>query len=254
MNRTFTAMLVMLVVLLLAPPGRGQTYPAAKRDWVKYPAIKSVKTPPTLYAVGDVHGDYDQLAKMLVTAGILDQIPSSPTAPHWSAGKCVLVCTGDLINKHTQSISVITLMRSLQSQAAAAGGDVVVTLGNHEANFLAMDSAKRQATDFSKELTQAGMSPEDVACGRDAQGIGLWLRNLPAGAKVGDWFLCHAGNTGGMTIPELETKIEAQVSAYGWAAPILSDPNSMLEARMSPRPWWYRADAKTGADSEGRDR
>jgi hypothetical protein len=272
MKRPFVAF---LLILLLASPGRGQTgvvAPVAQRDWATYPAIKSVPMPQTLYALGDVHGDYDRLSRLLVAAGITEQIPTSPTTARWSAGKSVLICTGDIIDKYTDSLSVIALMRSLQGQASAAGGEIVVTLGNHEAEFLASDKPKRQASEFSQELIRAGLSPGDVVSGRDAGGIGLWLRNLPCGARVGDWFFCHAGNTGGMTVPELEKSIEEQVGAHGWAAPILSDPNSMLEARMHPRPWWdwdgseakltrvdssaenSGTDGKTRDDSKGRDR
>jgi hypothetical protein len=32
--------------------------------------------------------------------------------------------------------------------------------------------------------------------------------------------------------------LEKQITEDGFSAPILSDPNSMLEARMHPRPWW----------------
>jgi hypothetical protein len=208
------------------------------RDWQKYPAIVSVSAPGDLYALGDVHGDYDRLTKLLVATGIIDAIPSSPTAAHWSAGKAVLVCTGDFIDKYNQSLSVIALLRTLQQQAPAAGGLVIVTLGNHEAEFLASKGIGARASDFSDELKHAGISPEDVASGRENGGLGAWLRNLPAGAKVGDWFFCHAGNTAGSSLAGLNKNIEEQITKQGWAAPILSDPNSMLEARMHPRPWW----------------
>jgi hypothetical protein len=42
-----------------------------------------------------------------------------------------------MIDKYTDSLDVIALFRALQQSATAAGGRVIVTLGNHEAEFLA---------------------------------------------------------------------------------------------------------------------
>ncbi len=74
-----------------------------------------------------------------------------------------------------------------------------------------------------------GSAPADVAAGRDSAGIGAWLRNLPAGAKVGDWFFCHAGNTAGKTLDDLRGELQKQITEDGFSAPILAEANSMLE-------------------------
>jgi hypothetical protein len=39
---------------------------AAARDWEKCPAIVEMDTPHAVYALGDVHGDYDRLVRLLV--------------------------------------------------------------------------------------------------------------------------------------------------------------------------------------------
>jgi hypothetical protein len=239
MNRRLALTLVSLLLTagLVSAPLQAAPMPVT-RDWAQYPAIVSIAAPKELYALGDVHGDYDRLMQLLVAGKIVDALPASPQTPHWAAGKAVLVCTGDMIDKYDHSLEVVTIMKTLQSQANAAGGRLIVTLGNHEAEFLAANGQDKKASEFSRQLETAGISPEDVASGSDPLGIGVWLRNLPAGAKVGDWFFCHAGNTGGLSLADLDKTIQQQITAQGWGAPILADPNSMLEARMHPRPWW----------------
>jgi hypothetical protein len=227
-----------ILLLVLFSVGAHEVTAPVERDWKQYPAIVTAPAPKILYAMGDVHGDYQKMIELLVAGKLIAGTPARPEAIQWAGADAVLVCTGDLIDKYSQNLNVIAAIRALQQSAAAAGGEVIVTLGNHEANFLASGGETRKMTDFEQELKAAGISPVAVAEGTDANGIGAWLRNLPAGVKVGSWFFCHAGNTGGKTVSELETTIEKEVSAQGWSAPILANPNSMLEARMHPRPWW----------------
>jgi len=208
------------------------------RDWKLFPAVVEVPATHQLYAMGDVHGDYDKMVQLLVGTRLIAGVPATPDAVRWNGGDAVLVCTGDFIDKYNHAISVIALLRALQPEALAAGGRVVITVGNHEAEFLAGGGMDKKGADFEDELSSAGLSPSEVAAGRDSGGIGIWLRRLPAAAKVGDWFFCHAGNTGGMTAAQLEEEIETQVTQKGFDCPILVGDNSLLEARLHPRPWW----------------
>ena len=43
------------------------------RDWAKYPAIVQIDTGEDIFAIGDVHGDYDRLVKLLTAAKIIEQ-------------------------------------------------------------------------------------------------------------------------------------------------------------------------------------
>ena len=230
----------LLLLRGIAIGAEGEAPKESPRDWKANPAIVSLSMPVDgdLYAMGDAHGDVEVMARLLAGTGIIRGIPARPDAVQWAAGKSVLVITGDFIDRYDHSMEVIAMLRALQSRAAEAGGRVVITMGNHEAEFLAGGGENKKAEQFGQELHAAGLSPTDVASGRDAAGIGLFLRNLPMAARVGDWFFCHAGNTHGQTITELEEALEKGIVAEGFAAPILSDPDSLLEARMHPRPWW----------------
>ena len=49
-----------------------------KRDWNTYPAIVELSTSEDVYALGDVHGDYDRCADLLVACNILETKPADP--------------------------------------------------------------------------------------------------------------------------------------------------------------------------------
>jgi len=79
-----------------------------------------------IVAVGDVHGSYEGLVSILNRAELIDD------DNHWAGGKATLVQTGDLFDRGLQVREVLDLLIGLQDEAAAAGGKVVVLLGNHE--------------------------------------------------------------------------------------------------------------------------
>jgi hypothetical protein len=63
---------------------------------------------------------------VLQFAGVTDSVGD------WIAGDCTLVQTGDLIDRGHDSIAVLKLFEELKEKAAAAGGEVITLMGNHE--------------------------------------------------------------------------------------------------------------------------
>jgi len=217
-----------LVLLLCIGTGSAPAENKIARDWAKHPAILQIDTAEDVFAIGDVHGDYDRLVKLLTAARIVER-PASPEAVTWIAGKAVLVFTGDLIDKGPHSLQVVRLAASLRKAATASGGQVVTLMGNHEAEFLA-DPSEKKVRDFSADLRSAGLIPADVAACRGD--VGQFLCSLPFGVRVDDWFFSHAGNTGGRTIAQLISDLQTGVDTGGFGSPQLIDANSMLEARI----------------------
>lgn len=71
---------------------------------------------------------------------------------------------GDLIDKGPSSVEVIKLLMALQIAATKTGGRVVVTLGNHEAEFL-VDPNNAKASGpagIDPELAAKGVSCSDT--------------------------------------------------------------------------------------------
>ncbi|HVY68467.1 MAG TPA: metallophosphoesterase [Verrucomicrobiae bacterium] len=210
------------------------------RDWQKFPAIIDVKAEAEIYALGDVHGDYERLASLLAVNHLIEGRPANPADVKWTGGKAALVCTGDLFDRWPQGVEVVQFFKALQADAAQTGGRVVVTMGNHEAEFLASSGDNHKTQGFERELEEAEMDPRAVKLGRDPKGLGQFLRSLPVVAIVNGWCFLHAGNTHGLTRERLQTALREDISREGFGAPILSDPDSLLEARLQPGPWWER--------------
>ena len=228
-----------LVLLLCIGTRHALAESKIARDWEKYPAIAQIDTNEDIFAIGDVHGDYDRLVKLLTTAKIIER-PAEPDAVKWIAGKVVLVFTGDLVDKGPHSLKVVQLAASLRKAAAGRGGQVVTLMGNHEAEFLA-DPTEKKVKDFAQDIRGAGFMPKEVAACRGE--VGQFLCSLPFGARVDDWFFSHGGNTGGRTISQLIADFEAGVSKDGFGSSQLVDANSILEARIGEegpggKPWF----------------
>lgn len=85
-------------------------------------------------AIGDVHGAYDELRQILRAAGLTD------AEDRWIGGETRLVQTGDFTDRGSRVREVMDLLRRLQREAPASGGEVVVLLGNHEMLNLIRDT------------------------------------------------------------------------------------------------------------------
>jgi hypothetical protein len=107
-----------------------------------------------IVVVGEVQGAAQSAAKLLQSVELIDD------QNHWIGGDVVLIQTGDLIDSGENVRATLDLFMNLQDEAAAAGGRLLVLLGNHEvmnllgelrdvnymayATFAEADSEKRQ--------------------------------------------------------------------------------------------------------------
>lgn len=203
------------------------------RDWEAHPAFRVEATVAArVWAISDVHGGAERLAALLQGAGLTD------AQGRWAGGADRLYVLGDCIDKSPGGLAVLTSVKTLAEQAGTAGGEVVLTLGNHEAEFLA-DPTNSKADAFVSDLRGAGLSPSAVASGSD---IGGYLRDLPFGVLDGDWFFSHAGNTNGRALAQLADDLRADVEAHQFAAKSLIGSSSLLEAER----WWEKSSDSAG--------
>jgi len=115
---------------------------------------------PSIVAIGDVHGDFNDFVAILQRTGLIDE------QHHWTGGKTTFVQVGDEIDRGPQPREVLDLMMALEQEAPKAGGKVVPLLGNHEvmnlmgdlryvtpgnfASFADSESEKRRTAAYQK--------------------------------------------------------------------------------------------------------
>jgi hypothetical protein len=208
------------------------------RDWSAHPAVVEIESSATVLAVSDVHGGYDRMVALFAKHQVIDSIPATPGAIHWSAGDAVLIVTGDMIDKGAQSLPVLDALMALEQSAASQGGRLVVTVGNHEAEFL-VDPTSSKASAFDDELTADHVMPAGVADGSDPRG--RWLRERPFAVRVGRWFFSHAGDTHGRSVAQLEQALRTAVDTNDYSDPEIVGTDSILESKD-----WFTTDSAMG--------
>jgi hypothetical protein len=86
----------------------------------------ALTAPDRIVAIGDVHGAFDKFVAILREAHLIDG------DRRWSGGRTTLVQTGDILDRGPDSKRAVDLIRSLEIEAARAGGQVIALNGNHE--------------------------------------------------------------------------------------------------------------------------
>lgn len=168
------------------------------------PVASSDKAPERLVAVGDVHGDFDDLCRILKRTGLVDN------QNRWIGGSATLVQTGDLVDRGPQSRGVIDLLLGLEKEAAEAGGQVVPLLGNHEVMNILGDLRY--------------VTPQNYAAFADSESE---KRRKNAYAEYAAWYAIHLKLLAAIKQPALPATEE------GWMA---EHPSGFLEYREAFSP------------------
>ena len=191
-------------------------------------------------AFADVHGAYTELLGLLRETGILD------AQNRWAAGHTQVVSLGDLLDRGADSRQVMDLLMRLQGEAQAAGGQLHVLLGNHEAMNILGDlryvvageyasygdlespaerAQRRQAWEAAHGAgsgaafdlkfppgyfgQRAALSPKGK--------YGQWLLTLPVVIMLNDTLFMHAGPSNilrGMNLQELNLRYRTALTDY----------------------------------------
>lgn len=162
-----------------------------------------------LYVVGDVHGFLAQATTALREAELIDDKDS------WCGGDAKLWFLGDLTDRGPDGLGVIDLIRRLQEEAAAAGGEVGCVIGNHDMLLLGSRYVPESLVTEQRTIVQVwalnGGHDEDLSGLDDARTD--WLAGLPAVALVDDHLLLHADTVAylefGQTIDEINETMRA---------------------------------------------
>ena len=109
------------------------------------------KPPRKLIAVGDVHGQFEGLVKILRHAKLLN------AQHHWCGGHNRPVQIGDILDRGPFSLKVDALLDQLQAEAFSDGGEVIRLVGNHELelmmeNYLISEFNREQASQIRSKF------------------------------------------------------------------------------------------------------
>lgn len=191
-------------------------------------------------AFADVHGAYSELTALLQRAGVVD------TDLHWNAGRTHVVSLGDLLDRGDDSRKVMDLLMRLQQEAAAAGGRLHVTLGNHEAMNLLGDLRYVSPGEFASYVAEEPVGQRDALrtewLARSGPGSGAafdqqfppgyfghraalapgarygqWLLAQPVALVINDTLFMHGGPSAllaGKSLPEINLRYRTAVSDY----------------------------------------
>lgn len=140
--------------------------------------------PERVCVVSDLHGNREGAVALLAAHGVVDR------ALRWSWGTGHLVVAGDIVDRGDGQTELLWLLRSLEAQAAAAGGGVHVLLGNHETMLMRGDERYLSPLQCSAwSGVEGGMR---TLFGPRSE-IGRWLRTRPAMVRLGDVLFVHGG-------------------------------------------------------------
>lgn len=158
------------------------------RVWLE--PVRRVREPAfegsdSVFIVGDVHGEFDALARLLHRAGLID------ADLRWSGGRSRLVFLGDLFDRGPDVTRLLWFLYRLEREAEAAGGRLHVVLGNHEVMVMTGDlryvSGKEGLVAFRHQVEYSEMfDPRRSVLGR-------WLAGKPVLMRMDDVLLAHGG-------------------------------------------------------------
>ncbi len=171
----------------------------------------------SVWAFSDAHGVTTALVSALRQAGLID------AAQHWVAPpRTALVGCGDYIDRGGDVRGLVTLLRRLQVEAAAAGGAVLLARGNHEIMPLMVRRGQHEWLETWLEYG-GGATAAAYGCDHDgvvrparmvtaieacAPGFFDWLESLAQAVRWRDVLFVHGGLAPGFSLDDLGVDTE----------------------------------------------
>lgn len=141
----------------------------------------------SIFAVPDVHGEYDRLIQLLQNGGVIDE------QLRWRAGRSHLVMLGDYFSRGPDVTRVLWFLYQLERQAEQHRGRVHVLLGNHE--IMAFIGDLRYLSPKEGLLAvRHGVEYSQMFDLRHSI-LGRWLASKPALVQINGVLYAHGGLT-----------------------------------------------------------
>lgn len=203
-------------------------------------------TPPTIdaqeiegvgkiFAVSDIHGEYDYLVSLLQNVGVIDD------SCRWAWGDGHLVINGDIFDRGRKVTECLWLIYNLEKEAAQAGGGVHYILGNHELMVLRGDLRYVHWKYLDKTAARTRISYDDLFGPKSE--MGRWLRTKNVMVKLDSLLFVHGGISPEiigrkLTMTDYNEYVRAHLDERTYAYRLDSLQKFMFGSRS---PFWYRA-------------
>jgi len=158
-------------------------YAIACRSWeiapIEYTGVSKI------FAVSDIHGEYEVFESLLKNAGVIDD------NLNWTFGDGHLVIDGDVFDRGDRVTECLWLIYRLEQEAPGRGGRVHFLLGNHEKMVLRGDLRYIHES-YEKGIRKKTRITYDDLFGPDME-LGRWLRSKNTIIRINDVLFVHAG-------------------------------------------------------------
>ncbi len=213
------------------------------KDTLQYLAVKKSYPKPEAYklngiskifAIGDVHGEYANLVKLLRGNGIID------SNNNWIWGNGHVVFMGDLFDRGTEVTQTLWLVYKLYLQASTKGGFVHLILGNHELMILTKDFRFVEPRykylysslywDYSDPFTTS-------------TALGAWIRSRNTAILLNGNLFVHGGYSTKMVEQNITIGNLNSIIYNALMGVPINDPSEMEILRFLSEeygPFWYR--------------
>lgn len=233
-----------------------------------------------IVVVGDLHGDYENFVKILKGTKLVD------SGLNWAAGQTFLVQMGDVIDRGPDARKIFDLIKKLEMQAAEAGGQVQMLIGNHEEmnitgisfdyedyvtveqfqSFLPDDYRERKQKELEKkarrgksiqklwrEVIQMDLEARNKYLVNFNQKYGKWILRHNAVIKINDLVFVHGGISEEFSLWKLEEinkRLRQELAAFQkvWLNGAVPGNFKFEVVYKSKGPLWYRQLALTNGN------
>jgi hypothetical protein len=148
------------------------------------PDLTEITTTGDIFVLGDIHGKYQAMLKILINNRIID------SNRMWTFGRGQLVLLGDDFDRGAYVTETLWFLHELEIRARKAGGNVHMLLGNHEIMELTGDD--RYLHDKYRYFTQyTGIEYSRLYAKNTV--LGRWLRSKNIIVQINGNLFLHAG-------------------------------------------------------------
>ncbi len=204
------------------------------------PISYKIESDADVFAVGDVHGEYDVLFNLLRNNKIIDEDGK------WIFGNGQLIFLGDLFDRGSMVTETLWFLHELSFEAEEFGGKLIVLLGNHE--IMVMKGDYRYVNSKYNYFNQYTFTKYSELFGKNTV-LGKWLRNQGVIQQINDNLFLHAGispqfNVKNYSYPEINLAIQLYLNSEEDLKKG-SDEDIILS---SYGPLWYRGYAASKSE------